>query len=64
MDYEAFDTDWEELEELFDADDDSVFCTSCTVCGEEYDVEPDADFLCGQCGEGRVQSPLIRLGVI
>lgn len=36
----------------------------CTACGYGDTIEPDGDYLCPECGEGRLTSPLVTLGLI
>jgi len=36
----------------------------CDSCGHTDTVEPDGDYPCSECGEGRLQSPLIKYGMI
>lgn len=36
----------------------------CPECGEFSRVEPDADYPCPECNEGRLQSSLIIEGLI
>lgn len=43
---------------------DSVQDGECDVCGYATTVEPDADYPCPECGEGRLQSVLIQQGLI
>lgn len=45
--------------------EDGVVTVKCSAkCGHSAEVEPDADYECGECGEGRLTSPLVRLGLI
>ena len=45
---------------------DSVVTARCSECGEEHDVEPDAEaYDCDGCGTAdSVTSPLVKLGLI
>jgi len=45
---------------------DSLVPARCTECGDEVDVEPDAEgYDCLSCGSvGTVTSPLVKLGLI
>ena len=36
----------------------------CGECGYTQDVEPDADYPCPECKEGRLTSNLRRMGLI
>mgnify|MGYP003643477475 CR=1 FL=1 len=36
----------------------------CDACGYARTVEPDGDYPCPECGEGRLQSCLVRDGII
>jgi hypothetical protein len=43
---------------------DGQVTVSCSArCGESATIEPDGDYSC-QCGEGRLVSPLVKLGFI
>ena len=37
---------------------------ACDVCGYGCSIEPDADYDCPECGEGRLTSPLVTWGLI
>lgn len=50
----------EELEQIMN---DGVAEVKCGSCGEGATVEPDGDYPC-ECGEGRLTSPLITMGII
>lgn len=50
------------LERILDEGSVDVSCTA--KCGNTATVEPDADYECAECGEGRLTSPLVRLGLI
>lgn len=52
------------IEELQQIDWDGFADVLCPECGEEYRIEPDADFICHQCNKGRVVSPLIEAGIM
>lgn len=55
--------DWtiEELEQIMH---DGMADVECEVCGHCATVEPDGDYPCPECGEGRLVSPLILEGLI
>jgi len=36
----------------------------CNKCGYSTTVEPDASYKCHECGEGVMQSPLRKYGLI
>jgi predicted Zn-ribbon and HTH transcriptional regulator len=45
--------------------DSVVESTECHECGYSWRVEPDAsNYKCQDCGEGRVHSPLVALGMM
>lgn len=46
---------------IFDMAHDTA---ECSVCGYSQDVEPDADYPCPECNEGRLVSSLRRAGMI
>jgi hypothetical protein len=50
----------EELEQIMS---DGAADVECPACGEGGRVEPDGDYPC-ECGEGRLTSPLIAMGLI
>jgi len=57
------------MDELIDEMRGQMFGTGhysarCGECGYEQDVEPDADYPCPECSEGRLQSALIKMGMI
>ena len=52
----------EELEEIMFNGFADVECTA--GCGESGRVEPDADYKCSECDEGRLVSPLVIMGMI
>ena len=51
----------EELERIMF---DGVAEVECEACGHGATVEPDGDYPCPECGEGRLVSPLILEGLI
>jgi len=51
----------EELERIMD---EGMVDVECEVCGESDTIEPDGDYPCTECGEGRLVSPLILEGLI
>ncbi len=53
-----------EMAELESAMMDGVCVGECRECGYSQDVEPDGDYPCPECKRGRLQSPLIRAGLI
>jgi rubrerythrin len=53
--------DMDELEAIMN---EGVAEVECPVCGYFATVEPDADYPCPECGEGRLVSPLIEEGLI
>jgi len=59
MDFEDYDE--EALEEIIS---EGVASVECTNCERTVRIEPDGDYPCPHCGEGRVTSPLILLGWI
>lgn len=42
----------------------SSYDVECDACGHCATVEPDADYECYECGEGRLTSPLVEEGLI
>ena len=40
------------------------FEAECTECGHSQQVEPDANYPCPECGRGRLQSSMVKLGII
>lgn len=40
------------------------FDVECPVCGEECRIEPDGEGTCPECGEGKIVSPLMDMGLI
>lgn len=56
------DFDIEELEAIMR---DGMVDVECTAgCGHWATIEPDGDYVCAECGEGRLVSPLILAGLI
>lgn len=51
----------EDLEEIMC---NGVAEVACDKCGHEATIEPDGDYPCPECGEGRLVSPLIVEGLI
>lgn len=49
------------LERILSEGEVEVACTA--KCGNWATIEPDGDYEC-ECGEGRLVSPLVRLGLI
>ena len=43
---------------------DGVCEGECAECGHSQTVEPDGDYPCPECGEGRLQSILMKHGLI
>jgi hypothetical protein len=43
---------------------EGVADVECAVCGYGARIEPDADYPCPECEEGRLVSPLILEGLI
>lgn len=37
---------------------------TCEKCGHSQDVEPDASYPCPECGEGILESQLMKMGLI
>ena len=37
---------------------------TCEKCGYSQDVEPDASYPCPECGKGKLESQLRKLGLI
>ena len=37
---------------------------TCEECGYSQDVEPDASYPCPECGKGKLESQLRKLGLI
>lgn len=37
---------------------------TCNNCGHSQDVEPDANYPCPECNEGRLRSQLVMYGLI
>ena len=54
----------EELGQCEDAIMDGRCEGECSECGYSQTVEPDGDYPCPECGEGRIQSVLIKYGMI
>ena len=52
----------EEIQELIRQEYNYGYFDVECECGEEYRVEPDAEFECTMCGE-TVMSPLVALGL-
>jgi len=46
---------------VFDLENDFA---ECEVCGFSQDVEPDADYPCPECNEGRLTSSMRKAGLI
>ena len=53
-----------ELEDIVYGDTIPVVECSNPNCNNVQTVESDADFLCPECGSGRLTSPLRQLGLI
>lgn len=53
----------EDLEQIMHDGMAEVECTNAD-CGEWATVEPDADYACYRCGEGKLTSPLVTEGLI
>jgi len=51
----------EELERIMF---DGIAEVECEGCGYEATIEPDADYPCPECPDGRLVSPLILEGLI
>jgi rubrerythrin len=43
---------------------DGVAEVECPACGYFATIEPDADYPCPECEEGRLTSPLVAEGLI
>ena len=54
----------QELDAMEQWDMDGTCQGTCNKCGHEQTVEPDGDYPCPECKGGRLQSPLIRAGMI
>ena len=54
--------DIEELERIMYEGMVDVDCSA--GCGHSATIEPDGDYLCPECGGGRLVSPLILEGLI
>ena len=54
----------DELYEIERATFDSVTTGKCDECGHEQDVEPDGSYPCPECGKGKLQSILMKYGLI
>ena len=55
----------DQMQELEDIIFDRCHASAtCDHCGYTQEVEPDADYPCMECGEGRLISPLRKLGLI
>lgn len=52
-----------DLDELEAIMSEGMVDVECPACGNSATVEPDGDYPC-ECGEGRLTSPLILLGLI
>jgi len=50
----------EELERIMS---EGAADVECPACGECARIEPDGDYPC-ECGEGRLTSPMILMGLI
>ena len=46
---------------VFDLENDYA---ECSECGHEQEVEPDADYPCPECNEGRLTSSMRKAGLI
>jgi hypothetical protein len=56
--------DLDEIEELLQEEwDYGGISVVCQDCGEEFFVEPDANYPCPSCG-GKIRNPLIEAGLI
>ena len=49
---------------MADCDANGCCLGSCDNCSHEMIVEPDANYPCPECEQGRVMSPLLRGGLI
>ena len=56
--------DANEMQQCEDAIMDGVCEGTCNKCGNTQPVEPDGDYSCPECNEGRVQSVLMKHGLI
>ena len=54
----------DELYEMERATFEGVTLGSCNSCGHEQEIEPDGDYPCPECGKGRLQSVLMKYGMI
>tara|TARA_Y100000310_G_scaffold186420_1_gene186582 strand:- start:2128 stop:2304 length:177 start_codon:yes stop_codon:yes gene_type:complete len=53
-----------EMQLAEDAIMDGVTLGSCNKCGHEQEVEPDASYPCPECKDGKLQSVLMKYGLI
>jgi hypothetical protein len=53
-----------EMQLAEDAIMDGVTLGSCDACGYEQNVEPDGSYPCPECGKGKLQSVLMKYGLI
>ena len=44
--------------------DEEMDYTECEKCGYSTVIEPDGDYPCPECGEGRITSTLMKYGLI
>lgn len=51
-------------QELWDIMYNGVAEVECAECGYCATIEPDGDYDCPECEEGRLVSPMVELGVI
>ena len=54
----------DELYEMKRATFEGMTLGSCNVCGYEQEIEPDGNYQCPECGNGKLQSVLIKYGMI
>lgn len=57
-------TEMKSIEELERIMADGFAEVDCPSCGYGARIEPDADYPCPECKEGRLVSPLIEEGLI
>jgi Zn finger protein HypA/HybF involved in hydrogenase expression len=53
-----------ELSQCEEAMMDGTCEGECAECGHTQTVEPDGDYPCPECKEGRIQSVLVKYGMI
>lgn len=53
--------DFEYFEEIMS---EGAVDVDCTECGHAARIEPDGDYPCTECADGRLVSPLVEAGLI